>query len=326
MITKEQKFRLGVFLTLSILLTVVIAGIFILPKLQNEGDLYHIDFRDMSVNGVNQGADVKYQGVTIGKVIRIDVNPDDLRSVLIYIKIKLGFPVKKDMRATLQYAGITGLRFVEISGGTPESEDLEPGGKIPPAKGLGEKAEDIVLNVDSVVGAVNNLLNPENREKISLFIKNMEKSTSVIARLLEQKEGNLGKSLENLDELLVKLNRVTTKLEKFTDYMNDMSGRFQGEKFERLLTSTETLVNNISKRFSDQEMGTLVRSFDTFTKTATVSLRKIETQFQDMEGEFSRTLVSLRESLDNISRFSRQLTEDPTMLFRRQAPKRKRRK
>ncbi|MCP4213447.1 MAG: MCE family protein, partial [bacterium] len=169
MITKEQKVRLGIFLIVSLLLLTVVTGIFILPKLKDNGDEYYIDFREMSVNGVNNGADVKYQGVRIGKVSRIDVNPSDLRSVLIYIKIKKGFPVKKNMRATLQYAGITGLRFVEISGGITEAESLMPGGRIMTKKGLGEKAEDIVLNIDSVVDAVNNLLNEDNQKSLSLF-------------------------------------------------------------------------------------------------------------------------------------------------------------
>jgi phospholipid/cholesterol/gamma-HCH transport system substrate-binding protein len=323
MITKEQKLRLGVFLVASLLLLAVITGIFIIPKLKTQGDIYYVDFREMSVNGVNEGADVKYQGVKIGRVIRITVDPDDLRSVLIYIKIKKGFPVKKDMRAQLQYVGITGLRFVEISGGKTEAENLEPGGRILTKKGLGEKAEDIVLNVDSVVEAVNDMLNPENRQKISLLIKNLEKGTAVISNLLEKREENLGNSMENIDKITRELHQVSSNLNQFTLYLAEVSEKVRVEKLEKVVTHTDTLIQTLSRRFSEKEAGKLVADIDTFVKTATVTIRKIENRFHDLEGEIKMTLVSLRESMENISRFTRELAEDPTILIRSRAEKRR---
>ena len=323
MITKEQKLRLGVFLVVSLFLLAVITGIFIIPKLKTEGDIYYVDFREMSVNGVSEGADVKYQGVKIGTVIRITVNPDDLRSVLLYIKIKKGFPVKKDMRARLQYVGITGLRFVEISGGKTETKNLEPGGKILTKKGLGEKAEDIVLNVDSVVEAINDLLNPENRQKVSLLIKNLEKGTAVISNLLEKKEKNLGNSMENIDKITRELHQVAMNLNQFTLYLTEVSEKVRVKKLEKVVTHTDDLIQTLSQRFSEKEAGKLLADIDTFVNTATLSIRKIETRFHDLEGEINLTLVSLRESMENISRFTRELADDPTILIRTRADKRR---
>lgn len=319
MITKEQKLRLGIFLVVSLVLLAIISAVFVIPKLRDKGDIYFIDFREISVNGVNEGADVKYQGVKIGSVIRIDVNPDDLRSVLLYIEIKKGFPVKKDMRAALQYAGITGLRFVEISGGRTEAEKLEPGGKILTKKGLGEKAEDLVLNVDSVVEAINNILNPENREKISLILKNLEKSTGIFSKVLEQKETNIGNSIKNIDKVSRQLNELTSNLNEFTLHLKDLSEQNQ---IEKIVKQTDSLIQNISRRFSDQEMGKVLVDIDTFVKTTTISVRKIENRFINLENELSETLATLRTSLENISRFTRDLTEDPTILLRTRAAKR----
>ena len=62
---------------------------------------------------------------------------------------------------------------------------------------------------------------------------------------------------------------------------------------------------------------------DTFVNTATLSIRKIENRFHDLEGEINMTLVSLRESMENISRFTRELAEDPTILIRTKADKRR---
>jgi phospholipid/cholesterol/gamma-HCH transport system substrate-binding protein len=321
MISKEQKVRLGVFLLVSSVLLTIILAIFIIPKLKDKGDIYYINFRGYSVNGVSEGADVKYQGVRIGKVTRLEVNAEDLNSIFIYVKLKKGFPVKEDMRAALQYAGITGLRFIEISGGSPETKSVEPEGEIKPKKGLGEKAEDIVLNVDSVVEAINEMLNPENREKVSQLLINLEKSTRVISNVLERREQNIGSSMEKMEEAMGQITEVAKNLKDFTAYLNGLTRK---GKIDSLLNESEELVKNLKQRVSAQEMGKVMERMNTLMDTATDSIKKIENQFYKLEGNFSETLSSLKESMENITRFTRELTEDPTLLLRKRAGKRSR--
>ncbi len=319
MITREQKSRLQAFLIITFILMIVVLAIFIGPKLKEKGDTYFTNFKGMSVNGVNEGSDVKYQGVSIGKVSRIDVNTDDLSSILIYVEIKKGFPVKKDMRAKLQYLGITGLRFVEIYGGTTVSETLEPGSEILMGKGLGEKAEDIVINVDSLVDAINNILKPENREKISLTLTNIEKSTGVIARVLEKKEKNLRNFIENIDRSSLELSKFSENLNKFSQQLNDLAEKM---RLEGVVENTNRMVRHISDRFSQQELGQVLKDLDNFLTTSASSMKKIEANFLDLKAKLNKTLVSLRESMENLSKFTRDLTEDPTILIRKRTEKR----
>ena len=319
MITKEQKVRLSIFLVVAAVLLIGILAAFIYPKLKEKGVTYFVNFKDTSVNGLNQGSEVKYQGVKLGIVSRIRVNPRDLNSILVYISIRPEFTVKEDMRAALQYAGITGLRFLEISGGRADSPLVPPGGEILTKKGLGEKAEDIVLNVDSVVDAVNQMLNPQNRQKFSLLLENLEKSTRVISDVLGKKEKNVANSLEKFDAAMTELIEVSKNLKQFSEYMNRLSETIH---LETIAKNSEKLIEEISKRFSNREMGQVLENMNTFLKTTSTSMRKIENRFINLENEFNKTLVSLRESMENISRFTRDLREDPTILIRKRAEKR----
>lgn len=319
MITKEQKIRLSIFLVTAAVLFVIILGAFIYPRLKEKGDIYYINFKGTSVNGLNVGSDVKYQGVKIGMVADIDVNPKDLNSILVYVRIKPRFPVKQDMRAALVYAGITGLRFIEISGGHIQSKLVPPEGEIFTQKGLGEKAEDIVLNVDNVVEAVNEMLNRENREKFSLLLNNLEKSTALISKVLEEREKSVVDSIGKFDAAITEIIEVTENLKTFSEYLNGLSERVP---IEKVVKESETLIKTISQRFSQQEMGKVLGSLDTFFATSTSSIRKIENRFIDLESELNKTLVSLRESMENIARFTRDLREDPTLLIRKRAQKR----
>jgi len=319
MITKEQKFRLGVFIFISLFLLIAVLALFIVPKLQEEVDTYFINFRGMSVNGVNEGSDVKYQGVRIGKVTKMNVNPEDLSSILVVIDLKKGFPVKKDMTARLQYAGITGMRFVEISGGKTDSEALEPGGEILMGKGLGEKAEDIVVNVDSVVAAINELVKKENRDKISALLSNIENGTGVLSRVLGKREKNLLNLFENIEQSTEALKKISQEINTFTQNLTGVTEKIQ---FEKIVEDSSRMVNNISNRFSSQELGEVIRNFNTFVTTSTASIKKIESSFLDLDGELHNTLISLRESMENIAKLTRELTEDPTILIRTKTEKR----
>jgi len=312
MITKQQKVRLSIFLVVASLLLVAALVILIYPKLKEKGDIYIINFKGTSVNGLYQGADVKYQGVKIGNISRIKVNAQDLNSILVYVSIEREFPVKEDMSAALQYAGITGLRFVEISGGNIHSKLVPPGGEISTRKGLGEKAEDIVLNVDSVVNAVNEMLNPENRQKFTRLLENLDSSTKVIADVLKSKEQHIGNSFEKIDVAVTKIIDIADQLEKFSIYLNNLSERLP---IESLANKSEKLIDEMTGRFSSQEVGKVLEDIDTFANTASSSIRKIENRFVNLERELNLTLVSLRESMENIAQFTRDLREDPTLFL-----------
>jgi len=319
MITKEQKVRLSVFLVTAAVLFIIILAAFIYPRLKEKGDVYYINFKGTSVNGLNNGSDVKYQGVKIGIVKDIEVNPDDLDSILVYVRIQAKFPVKEDMRAALVYAGITGLRFIEISGGHTHAALVPPGGEILTQKGLGEKAEDIVLNVDNVVQAVNEMLDKKNREKFALLLGNLEKTTAVISNILEKREKNFVNSIEKFDIAMTEIVQLAENLKSFSEYLEGLSQRVP---IESIVKESETLIKQLNRRFSQKELGKTLESMDTFLETAASSIRKIENRFIDLESELSRTLASLRESLENIAGFTRDLKEDPTLLIRKRAQKR----
>lgn len=319
MITKQQKFRLGVFLIVASILLVSIFAVFVITKFKSKGDTYYINFKGMSVNGVYEGADVKYQGVKIGKVHDLEVNAEDLNSIIITVKIRKGFPVKEDMRAALQYAGITGLKFIEISGGSVASKLVEPKGWISAQKGLGEKAEDIVFNIDSVVRGVNQLLSPENRKKISQVITNLENSSGVLANVLEKREEQLLASLEKLDQILTRLNEVVDKMDKFMTHLNK---EMENISLAKISSDAHELIKMLQQRFSKEEFGKVLDDIDGFVKTADTSLRKLETRLQDLESEMIKTLEYIQKSMDNLSQFTRDLVEDPTILLRKRPGKR----
>lgn len=92
-------------------------------QIQREGAIYDIYFRG-SVSGLNDGAVVRYKGVAIGRVLNIRLDPENVERIRVRIEIDSRTPIKEDAVAELEAQGITGLAFVQITGGSNASPDL----------------------------------------------------------------------------------------------------------------------------------------------------------------------------------------------------------
>ena len=90
---------------------------------QTQFDRYDASVEE-SVSGLNPKAPVKYNGVDVGQVERIWLDPENPQRVKLRFQIEQGTPVKVDTVATLKTQGLTGIAYVELSGGTPGSPAL----------------------------------------------------------------------------------------------------------------------------------------------------------------------------------------------------------
>jgi phospholipid/cholesterol/gamma-HCH transport system substrate-binding protein len=93
-------------------------------QFQREGATYDIYFRG-SVSGLAESAPVRYKGVLIGRVIGIRLDPENVERIRVRIEVDAATPIKEDAIAELEAQGITGLAFVQITGGSNASPILE---------------------------------------------------------------------------------------------------------------------------------------------------------------------------------------------------------
>ena len=95
-------------------------------------DLYHT-YMNESVAGLNLNAPVRYRGVDVGRVKRIALAPGNVEQVQVTLAIESGTPVKVDTVAILSTQGLTGIAFVDLTGGSRDAPPLkaEPGAPYP---------------------------------------------------------------------------------------------------------------------------------------------------------------------------------------------------
>ena len=308
MMTHEQKTRLGIFLSVATVIFIAVAGFFIVPKLRDPGTDFMVRFKDTSVHGLAVGSPVKYRGVELGRVTRIEVSRTDLDCVDVGIKIRPELVVKTDMRAVLVYIGLTGQKYIELSGGTSGAANLKAHGEIPTGRGLGERADDIVNNIETTAKRITELLAPENIERFSAFLENAEKSSASVSGLLESRRTSLENTLVSLEKASADFARAT---ERFVPMTDDLS-----RLVRTVEANSERTLGNVADRFSAEELGQVLKDVRSFLDTASVTMKKVEGVLLEQQTELTRTFASLGVAIENLARFSREIAEEPSAILR----------
>jgi phospholipid/cholesterol/gamma-HCH transport system substrate-binding protein len=140
MAAKAQKIRVGLFTAATLALFAMVVTVFGGMRFWEKTDHYRIVF-DTSVIGLEPGAEVYMNGIKVGRVDRVEVAAEDIRKVAVAIKVKRDTPVHSDTRAMLQYAGITGLKVIDLRDGSLAAPTLPPGAQIAAGTGLLDKLE-----------------------------------------------------------------------------------------------------------------------------------------------------------------------------------------
>ncbi len=184
-------------------------------NLQKKYDLY-VALVDESVAGLNLGAPVKYRGVDVGKVKEIGLNPANTEQVRLLFAIERGTPLKQDTEAVLKSQGLTGIAYVELSGGSPNSPPLQAkGGGYPEIRtkpSLTARLENVLTTLmaklDSTSDSVNKILSDENVAAFRTTLANL----AVLSKTLAARKDSIDASIINAARTFDNTARLTGRL------------------------------------------------------------------------------------------------------------------
>jgi phospholipid/cholesterol/gamma-HCH transport system substrate-binding protein len=189
----ETKVNLGLVgafvLTLGAALIGVVLWLASGSMWQKKYDLY-LAVEEESVAGLNLNAPVKYNGVEIGKVHSITLDPQDPQRVNLLLAIAQGSPIKQDTVATLKAQGLTGIAYVELSGGARNAPALRvlPGAHYPvitTASSLSTRLENVLTRVlaklDGTSNNLNAILSTENQHAFSSALADVARVAHTLA-------------------------------------------------------------------------------------------------------------------------------------------------
>jgi len=157
-------------------------------------------FIQESVAGLNVDAPVKYLGVDVGKVSRIEIDPQNSQQVRLRFLIERGTPIKQDTVAVLKTQGLTGIAYVELSGGSAGAGALRVGADgvaptIPFKPSLSARLENVLTNVLSNVDRVSDNLNAVFDADNRAALKSALADTATLAHALAGQQAALSAAI-----------------------------------------------------------------------------------------------------------------------------------
>jgi phospholipid/cholesterol/gamma-HCH transport system substrate-binding protein len=219
--TKQQKIRIGLFAVAAGALSAVVLVVFAGVHFWKPRDRYYVEF-EKSVYGLEKGADVFLNGIRVGKVGGIRLAPHDIQHVQVALDVNEDAPIRTDTRAVLQFAGITGLKVIDLRGGSLAAAQLPVGGTIPvgetildkleekgkalvdQSQELMERASSIVAKADTIVTNLASATDSANLGEIMAQTRvtaaNLAQASASLRGLIDENRAGLKASVAAIEE------------------------------------------------------------------------------------------------------------------------------
>ena len=187
--TRAHHVLIGAFTLVVVALVLLFALWLGKTSLNKQYNHYDIVFTE-AVTGLSKGSPVQYNGIQIGEVSQLKLDPKDPRKVLARIRVAADTPIKTDTRAKLGLLGLTGVAFVQLTGGAPSSLPLmpTPGNPVPLIHSessaltkLLESGGDVVTSLNGILDRLDKLVSQQNVERINRTLENIAQTTSALA-------------------------------------------------------------------------------------------------------------------------------------------------
>ena len=240
-----------------------------------------------SVAGLNLNAPVRYRGVEVGRVSKIALAPGNVEQVQLTLAIERGTPVKVDTVALLQTQGLTGLAFVELTGGGRDSPALQkqPGADYPVIKAgpslmtrLDSSVTSLLINLNKTSENVNALLDEDNRRAVKKTLADLETLSNTLAarsKLMDSSLVDAAHAMKNTARLTDELTQLAQRVQRSADAFDRMA-----EQLGQAGASAVSAVDSTRQ----------------FTSETLPEIQQLVTQLRDLTGSLQRISDQLEQN------------------------------
>lgn len=256
---------------------------------------------------LEEGASVRYIGIKVGEVESVRIDRRDAAMVRARLRVDRATPVKADSTAIIDFAGITGVTFVQIDAGTDAAGPLlpQPYQDVPviqagetPLAALFDGGAQIMGQAGMTMEQLSGVLTDENVAAFSEILINVR---DITASLSEEDKALLGQSLATL----ASLERAGDNLSKASSDISGISGSLEGEmeslsaELKELVTALNAATGNASETLTESR------------KTIQAATALVEGGASDTMQQSSMAAQELRVLIARIDRLTRDLEQNP---------------
>ncbi|MBT4484750.1 MAG: MCE family protein [Candidatus Latescibacteria bacterium] len=315
MATRTQKVRLSIFLIVS---STLLLGFFLTlvgHRLLTQMDTYYIEYKDISVTGLEPGSAVKYHGVQVGRISDLAVK--DVATIIVAIEVERGTPIKKDTEATMQLVGITGLKYIELIGGSLESEILSVGGTIVAGESVFEtisgRAEIMIGKLEQVLNNLNLMLSPQTTESLQNALNSINDMTTQANLLLSENREHFSGAVTHLDTLIKKL---STTVDNVNDSVTSVNTIIKSEEITTAISNISSITARFRTQIDSLRLTETMSDFRTLVKNSNDMVVHTDLIVLRARDDILNSMGNLEQALENLRDATDVIRDNPSVLLR----------
>jgi phospholipid/cholesterol/gamma-HCH transport system substrate-binding protein len=294
---RAHHLLIGLF-TLIMAIVAIAFTLWLSKSSQHPQTHYVIEFSE-AVRGLERGSSVQYNGIQVGEVVDLGLDPEDPSKIRVRILIDRITPVSTETRARLMLTGLTGRAVVELTGGgkraaIPLTAD---DGKDPvilsepsPFSKLFNNGDLLLNNVAALAASGRQFLTPENAQAFAQVLQNLAVLTESMA-----------KQTDNIERMVADMSRISADTQTAL------------RQAASLMASTKDLVDSDGKSTLQALQRTLGTIDQTSRSLGLIATDNRQTIAQGMRGfaELGPVLKELRATLNALRGVARALEAGP---------------
>ncbi len=282
MATASQKVKVGVFLIVGVVL--LAAAVVLTMGIGGEDTkTYYIVF-DEPVGGLTAGSVVQYLGVNVGSVEDMLVTEEGF--VRVEIKVRPDkVHLKQGVKATLAPQGISGIVYIQLSGGS--GRELDEGDTIGTQPSLFGTVDQLMVKIKSTFEELNKTLTSINEKDIA---------------------GDIDNTIREISNLLIETRKQISEI---------------GPTIKATLKNADEKIAALDMKQINEDLHAAMTSIEQFADEAGKTLEELRRQVPHArrevlitQQELGLTLRKMRDALANVERLAKGLEEDPSSIIR----------
>ncbi|RYM36093.1 MCE family protein [Brumimicrobium glaciale] len=309
--SNSQKIKVGIFVIVGTVL--LISGLYFIGKdkhMFSKGIQLYAVFDD--VKGLQLGNNVRYSGINVGTVSKIEMTEVGKITILISVEEKTAKFIKKDAIASIGSDGLVGSMVVNI---------------IP-----GKNQQSATVNSGDTINSQNNISTDEMLETLNITNKNVALLSADLLEITKQVlmgEGTIGTLIndtlmaQNIQLSVVELRKTTEATSLAISKINTIISKINyDESAAAVILSDTAAANQMRSIFTSLEKSS--KDVNQVTKNLNEYIIEIKngkgainhlTQDEDLVREIDSTMIDIKESADKLNKNMEALKH--SFLFRR---------
>ncbi|WP_157566310.1 MlaD family protein [Hymenobacter ginkgonis] len=217
-----------------------------------------------NVDGLNVGAPVVLNGIKVGQVKNLELQPEQGNNIRASLELAKGVTLGDSTKAGLS-GSLLGSKTITLILGR-NSKEFTGGETIRTTTAIGiadafqAKALPVLDTVGATLAHINGFLNKDAQTNIQGTLVGARQSTEALQRLIAANQANINQITRNFAQMSAALNKSTAKLDRIATNFGQLSDSLKsapvGPALRRLnstLAEAQTTMSGVNKALTDQK-------------------------------------------------------------------------